>query len=99
MAVDSMNEWPHITYKGRRPKKEMSPNKLERRRALKVAEQEAEARRKVRAQARDQARNSDCDRTRRALRLAEGGFGVLHIITATGVDGAFVRRLVLGEVR
>lgn len=84
MAVDSMNEWPHkVTYKGR---------------AL-VAEQEAEARRKVRAQARDQARNSDCDRTRRALRLAEGGFGVLHIITATGVDGAFVRRLVLGEVR
>lgn len=87
MAVDSTNEWPHIAYKG------------DRRRAIKAAEIEADARRKVRDQARDQARTSGCERTLRALRLAEGGFGVLHIITVTGVDGSFVRRLVLGEVR
>ncbi|MFZ1743896.1 MAG: hypothetical protein WAT93_13655 [Pontixanthobacter sp.] len=72
--------------------------KREREKMIRAAERSASERQKVRDLARAEARASDCPFLQRALKMAEGGFGVLHI-TATGVDGAFVRRLVLGEVR
>lgn len=74
-------------------------HRKEREKLARIAEKDQAARNKVRKAARDEARTSEDGRMRQALRLAESGFGVLHIITATGIDGAFVRMLVLGEDR
>lgn len=71
----------------------------ERHREIKAAERSASERQKVRDTARAEARASACPHTRKALGLAEAGFGILHIVTVTDVDIRIVRKLVLGETR
>lgn len=52
---------------------------------------------KHRADAREAARRSEDPAVRTALRMAEGGFGVVDIINKTRVEASLVRLLVLGK--
>lgn len=73
--------------------------RYEREKMARLAEKQSSERKKVRASARYNARHSRCDKQLMALKLAEMGYGVMHILEQTGADARTVRMLVLGEDR
>ena len=88
MSLNILIDHPHPTNRLSRRAREKYISEIDR------ANQQHK---KHRADAREAARRSEDPAVRTALRMAEGGFGVVDIINKTRVEASLVRLLVLGK--